>query len=195
MPRLSEHERRDRKIAREIAASLRLAAKTTEPARRRKKTKAARQSTACNWCESTFTPRDRVQKFCSIKCQESARRKRRSESEEQRAKRCEYSARYRAKQVKKKPMPRLSRNTSAAKRAWRTREKHRRQQLRWARANPDCTAEAHRKWKAKQEPELFRQYDRDRYAADPEKKRARSRAHYAENRDAINAKRRAKRAG
>jgi hypothetical protein len=77
----------------------------------------------------------------------------------------------------------------------RAREKHRRQQLRWARANPDCTAEAHRKWKAKQEPELFRQYDRDRYAADPEKKKARSRAHYAANRDAINAKRRIKRSG
>lgn len=192
MRRLSEHERRDRKIAREIAASVRLAQrrKVEKPAQ---PCKVERSSIACSWCESTFTPRDRVQKFCSLKCQESARRKRRGESEAQRAKRCEYSARYRAKQPKKKPMPRLSRNMSAAKRALREREIHRRQQLRWARANPDCTAEAHRKWKAKQEPDLFRQYDRDRYAMDPEKKKARSRAHYAANRDVINAKRRAKR--
>jgi len=73
----------------------------------------------------------------------------------------------------------------------RERELHRKQQQRWAKVNPGCIAEAQRKWKEKNR-DYFRQHDRDRYAADPEKKKARSRAHYTANRERINALRRAK---
>lgn len=74
----------------------------------------------------------------------------------------------------------------------RERELHRKQQARWAKANPECIAEAQRKWKANN-PEYHRQHDRDRYAADPEQKKARSRAYYAKHKKRILAKRRASR--
>lgn len=75
----------------------------------------------------------------------------------------------------------------------RQRELHRKQQARWAKANPECIAEAQRKWKEKNR-DYFRQHDRDRYAADPEAKKARSRAYYAKHKKHILAKRRAARA-
>lgn len=74
----------------------------------------------------------------------------------------------------------------------RERDMHRKQQARWAKANPDCVAEAQRKWKKKQDPELFREYDAKRYAVNAEKIKARVRARYARNKKRINAKRRAK---
>jgi hypothetical protein len=75
----------------------------------------------------------------------------------------------------------------------RQRELHRLQQARWAKANPDCIRDAFDKWKDKNR-DYFRQHDRDRYAADPEKFKAKSRAYYERNKERINAKRRAERA-
>lgn len=49
----------------------------------------------------------------------------------------------------------------------RTRAKHREQQKRWAKANPDKIAEYQRRWKAKN-PGYHRQADRDRYAVKKE---------------------------
>lgn len=75
----------------------------------------------------------------------------------------------------------------------RQRELHRLQQARWAKANPDCIRDAQQKWKEKNR-DYFRQHDRDRYAMDPEKKKAQVRAYYERNKARINAKRRAKKA-
>ena len=73
------------------------------------------------------------------------------------------------------------------------RESHRLQQARWAKENPDAVRDAQKKWREKQDPELFRQYSRDAYEREKEKRKARCKAYYAANREAINAKRRAKR--
>lgn len=74
----------------------------------------------------------------------------------------------------------------------REKELRRAQQRRYyARHKVKCRAMT-KAWLAKN-PDYQRQESADRYGLDPEKKRARSRAHYAANRERINAARREKR--
>jgi hypothetical protein len=56
---------------------------------------------------------------------------------------------------------------------------HNAQQKRWAKDNPDKVSKYQKNWKAKQDPELLRAYDRDRYLRDAEKIKARRRESYA----------------
>lgn len=168
MARLSEEEKRDRLIEREIAVSVRLAEsiRDDKPARKPIDPKDSKR----RWKQAN---KERVAKH--------SRDKYWRDPESARARVRAYAAR---KRERKKMLAAMTPKE-------RERFLHREQQARWAKANPDCIADAQRKWRERQDPELFRQYDRDRYALDPEKKKARSRAYYAANKVRINAKRRA----
>ena len=68
---------------------------------------------------------------------------------------------------------------------------HRNQQARWAKSNPDKVRAYVRSW-AERNRGYQTEVSRDRYAADPEYFRERSRAYYAANRERILAARREK---
>ncbi|QGZ94883.1 hypothetical protein [Terricaulis silvestris] len=161
---LSEQEKRDRQIAREIEGSSRLA-NGDGPLTKRERRRASKRKYEANNRERIWARRRE-----KLALDESLRERRR-----------EASRKYKAKQRALKAMTPEQRE----------RELHRRQQARWAKANPDCIADAQRKWREKQDPELFRKYDAKRYALHAEKIKARKLAYYYANRERIKAKRRA----
>lgn len=71
-------------------------------------------------------------------------------------------------------------------------ERHREEARMFRLLNPESVAKSQRKWR-QNNLDYQRAYDRARYAADPEKYKARRRAHYEKNKERINAARRAKR--
>lgn len=71
-------------------------------------------------------------------------------------------------------------------------ERHREESRMFRLLNPESVAESQRKWR-QNNLDYHRAYDRARYAADPEKYKARRRAYYAKNKKRISAAERSNR--
>lgn len=181
MARLSENEKRDRKIAREIAASARLAEKLEY--RLERKRAHEKKWKANNRARINAAYRERFASDAEFRARRAERLRK-------------WRARKRAEMLEAERAP-----ERAKKKAWRRanaeRElpRHREESRRFRANNPESVKASQRKWKEKQDPALFREYNAKRYALHADKIKARRMAYYYANREKINAKRRVKRAG